>query len=243
MTTRRLVIGLGGAGLAWTFAKPAAAIVSPRPGTRDPRIQTVDYDPEDVVLLRVALGFALTIEFSPDERIENVAVGNSGAWQVVVNHSANHLFVKPMQGSNVTNLSVVTDSRLYNFELTSAGAADDTAAFVLRFTYPATSTDRLTLEGAKARAKGWFQFTGSSLIRPLAMFDDGAMTYIAWRPEAPMPAIFILDAHDRETLINGAVRNGVYVIDQVAGKFLFRYADERATATRSVTGPVTGALQ
>ena len=235
MTTRRLAMGLGVACLAWNFARPAIATLTPRPGPGDPRIQIVDYDPNEVVLLRVSLGFALTIEFSPDERIENVALGNSGAWQVVANHSANHLFIKPMQGSNVTNLSVVTGVRLYNFELTAIASPDDTAAFVLRFTYPATAADRFSFETAETHAKGWFQFSGSAVIRPMAMFDDGAATYIKWQADAPVPAIFILDGRDQETLINGAVRNGAYVIDQIANRFLFRYADQRVVATRSLT--------
>ena len=43
------------------------------------------YDPQQVVLLQVAAGYQLTLAFAPDERIESVAVGDSGAWQVTPN--------------------------------------------------------------------------------------------------------------------------------------------------------------
>ena len=62
------------------LATPALAVV-PRPGPGDPRIHVVDYDPEAVVELRVALGYQLSVEFDQGERIENVAIGDSLGWQ------------------------------------------------------------------------------------------------------------------------------------------------------------------
>ena len=63
----------------------AIAQVRPAPGPGDPRIQTIVYDANQVVQLQVASGYQLAIEFAPDERIENVAVGVSSAWQVTPN--------------------------------------------------------------------------------------------------------------------------------------------------------------
>ena len=65
--------------LALAFAAlPAHAQVRPQPGSGDPRIQSVMYDADQVVQLQVPTGYELTVEFAPDERIENVAVGDSG---------------------------------------------------------------------------------------------------------------------------------------------------------------------
>ena len=68
-------------------ASSALAVV-PRPGPGDPRIHVVDYDPSDVVELRSALGFQLSVEFDPAEKIENVAIGDSLGWQVTPNRRA-----------------------------------------------------------------------------------------------------------------------------------------------------------
>ncbi len=57
------------------FAVHAADV--PRPGPVDPRIQTIDYDPNQVVLLRGTTGYQFMLEFAPGERIETVSIGNS----------------------------------------------------------------------------------------------------------------------------------------------------------------------
>ena len=79
----------------------------PQPGSNDPHVQSIAYEPEQVVSLRVALGYATSIQFGADERIENVVVGNSSAWQVTPNRRGDHLFVKPTQGATDTNLEVI----------------------------------------------------------------------------------------------------------------------------------------
>ena len=61
-------------------AAQAGAVV-PRPGPGDPRIHVVDFDPAEVVELRSALGFQLSVEFDAGEKIENVAIGDSLGWQ------------------------------------------------------------------------------------------------------------------------------------------------------------------
>jgi type IV secretion system protein VirB9 len=227
MTTRRRLLAAIGAALA-AAGTPAWASVTPSPGQKDPRVQTIDYDPDDVVLLRVALGYALSVEFSPDERIENVALGNSAVWQAVTNHRADHLFIKPMQGATNTNLTVVTDTREYNFDLTAIPAPDAATPISLRFVYP------VSIGAAAPRdvVKTTFRFSGATSIRPAAMSDDGASTFIEWRDDGQVPAIFMVNEKGTEVLINGAMRDGKYVIDQVADHFVFRLGNEKATATR-----------
>ncbi len=59
---------------------------------------------------RARPGYQLAVEFGPDEQIENVAVGDSGAWQVTPNRRGDHLFVKPIQPGVSTNMTVVTNT-------------------------------------------------------------------------------------------------------------------------------------
>ena len=94
-----------------------AAQVHPTPGSGDPRIQTVLYDADQVVQLQGTPGFQIDVEFAADEAIENVAVGDSAAWQVTPNRRGDHLFVKPLLSGVTTNMTVVTSARTYFFEL------------------------------------------------------------------------------------------------------------------------------
>jgi type IV secretion system protein VirB9 len=227
VTTRRHLLALIAA-LPAGAALPARASVAPKPGLKDPRIQTIDFDPDEVVALRVALGYALTVEFSSDERIENVALGNSAVWQVVANRRADHLFIKPMQGATNTNLNVVTDTREYNFDLTAIPAPDAATAISLRFVYPVS----LDQPAPQASPKARFRFTGAGSIRPASMYDNGLATFVEWREDSQIPAIFMINDQGAEVLINGAMRDGKYVIDLVADHFVFRLGKQKATATR-----------
>jgi type IV secretion system protein VirB9 len=212
--------------------QPAAAAVTPQPGPGDPRIQSVEYSAQQVVLLRVSLNYALTIEFSPDERVENVSVGNSGAWQVAVNRSANRLFVKPAEMSQDTDMTVVTDTRIYTFQLEATPSPDPSMAFVLSFTYPRAPQDQPS--AASSAVTSIYRFGGARELTPLSMTDDGHATTISWPEKTPFPQISIIDEDGKESLANGAVRGGRYVIDQVADRYVFRVGGRVATATRHV---------
>ena len=56
----------------------AATPPLPPPPTANPRVQTVDYREDQVIVLQAAPGYQLTVELGADERVENVAVAASG---------------------------------------------------------------------------------------------------------------------------------------------------------------------
>lgn len=210
-------------------ATMAHADLVPHPGPGDPHVQSVAYDPEQVVSLRVASGYAVTIEFSPDERIENVAIGNSAAWQATPNRRADHLFVKPVQGASATNMTVITDVRRYNFNLIPAYGPESDLPFSVRFIYPGIDTaPTAVVEAPVVR----YKLGGDRSLWPDAMSDDGAFTSILWRAGITMPAVYAIDAHGKETIVNGVVREGAYVVEGIAARFVFRLGKATATARR-----------
>jgi type IV secretion system protein VirB9 len=215
------------AAIAVAIALPAMAQVRPQPGTGDPRIQTVMYDADQVVSLQVASGYELTVEFAPDERIENVAIGDSGAWQVTPNKRGDRLFLKPLQGVT-TNMTVVTDARSYVFELSPGSAGG--APYVVRFRYPPPSPP--ANGGAAPVGPGRYKLAGSNDVRPDAISDDGSKTFILWRDSQTLPAVFVIDRDGKETLADGAMRDGRYVLDSVNNKLVFRLDKKMATAAR-----------
>ena len=77
-------------------------------------------------------GHPVDHRFARDERIENVAVGDSSAWQITPNRRASLLFVKPPTARSRTNMTVVTDRRTYMFDLV-AGDKSTTPVYALKF--------------------------------------------------------------------------------------------------------------
>jgi len=217
--------------LVLLLATPAAAQLRPEPGPGDPRIQSVLYDANQVVQLQVATGYQLTVEFAPDERIENVAVGDSGAWQITPNKRGDRLFIKAVGQGVTTNLTVVTDARTYAIELSPLFGPLPTMAYTVRFRY-ATPAAVTVVANDAALGPGRYKLSGDKALRPSAIDDDGVHTYVAWGPDQTLPAIFAIDDKGNETLVNGMTRDGRFVIDAVANKLVFRIDRQTAAAVR-----------
>ena len=220
---------------ALLLAGAAATQVVPRAEGGDPHIQTAAYAPDQVVALRVAAGYAVSIAFAPDERIMNVAVGAGAAWQITANRDADHLFVKPTKAGSETNLLVLTSQRQYVFALTSLSYNAPDAPYTLRFTYPVASPAPEapgTSAAAPMAEEGRYRLSGSRSVRPVAISDDGRRTTIEWAPTLPVPAIFANGADGTTRLVEARQVDGRTVIDGIAARYLFVLERARATATR-----------
>lgn len=214
----------------------ARALVVPQPGSVDPHIQTVFYNPEQVVGLRAYLGYQLMIEFGPGERIENVSIGDAMGWQVTPNKKASLLFLKPIDLTPPTNMTVVTDRRRYAFELSARAAAKarpSSMAYVVRFTYPPEPLPPPVAEPPPPqppeRRNLAYRYTGSRAALPSLVFDDGKFTYFQWPEGNAVPAIFLLGADGSESIANYGVRQGYVVVEQLAPRFLIRNGKDVTT--------------
>ena len=207
----------------------ALAAQAPRAGLLDPRIRTVFYNPDQVVILKGYFGYQMMIEFGADERIENVSIGDGVAWQVTPNKKASLLFLKPIEKAASTNMTVVTDRRRYAFELRSGVRGGVTApdmAYVVRFLYPpdpmppavAVVTPPAPPEQRNIR----YTYTGSRASLPSLVFDDGHFTYFQWPENVSVPALFVIGPDGGESLVNYSVRDGYQVVEQTAPKFILR---------------------
>jgi len=210
-------------------ASPALAVV-PHPSGGDPRIHVIEYAPEQVVELKVALGYQLSVEFDPGEKIENVAIGDSLGWQVTPNRRANLLFLKPMSQRPPTNMTVITNLRRYNFELSlRPRAAARTAPFSVRFLYAPPVVAYIAPPAPPAppvERNVAYSYDGSARTLPVKVFDDGQDTYFSFRQGEDLPAIFALDAEGAEAVVNTRLRDGFLVADRVARGFVLRRGDE-----------------
>jgi type IV secretion system protein VirB9 len=226
-------IGILAAGLM--LASAASGQVRPQPGEGDPRLQTIDYVDGQVVLLETAPGYQLTVELAPDEQIENIAVGESGAWQVTANRRGDRLFIKALQAGVTTNMTVITSARLYVIELVPLYAPTPEMAYVVRFRYPDTAAEEEAQAGP-ASTEGRYRLTGDRRLRPTAISDDGQHTYIEWPADVSIPAVYSVDETGAESLVNGMMRGRLFVIDAIVPRLAFRIDRRIARAVRAIPG-------
>jgi type IV secretion system protein VirB9 len=221
--------------LAFAFALLAAlpgaarAEIYPMPGSGDPRIQSVIYDPAEVVALRVVSGYAVTVRFSPDERIETVTLGDPGSWSAQVNKRADNLVVKPLGPGMPTNLTVITDQRTYNFALYSTAGMGESQPYLLSFVYPALPQ----LQSASATPMASpYRLKGDRSLWPLSISDDGHFTIMRWPEESALPAVYREDAKGKLALVNGVMRGDDFVVEGVPDRLVFVLGKARARARR-----------
>jgi len=217
-------------------AAPAAALaaISPEPGPGDPRVRIVHYEPDQVVELQGAMGYQMTLEFGPGERIENVSIGDGLGWQVTPNHKANLLFLKPLDVHSVTDMTVVTNLRRYVFDLSARRTLkrdDRSLIFRVRFEYPEVfvaipEPKPVPPPEPPREVNRAYHVEGSGKNVPLKVFDDGSSTYFAFQADAEYPAIFAVDPDRKEAVVNSATRDGYVVVDRLAGAFILRRGGE-----------------
>ncbi len=203
---------------------------TPQPGPLDPHIQTIFYEPEEVVRLQGALGWQIMIEFAPDERIENVSIGDALAWQVTPNKRARNLFLKPLIRNAATNMTVLTDRRLYTFSLETSARLRSTP-WVVRFEYPREVVVAVEepLPPPPPPLNFDYAIEGDPAVIPARVWDDGLMTYFEFAEDKAIPAIFAGGPGKDESLVNSSTRGRVMIVQQTGTRFTLRTGKQVAT--------------
>lgn len=204
----------------------------PEPTGVDPHIQSVMFQPDEVVRLRGALGWQIMLEFGPDERIENVSIGDAMAWQVTPNKKARNLFLKPLIKNAATNMTVVTDKRRYAFSLETRPRGLN-IPWVVRFDYPREVVEVIEepLPPPPLPLNFAYGITGDATLRPSRVWDDGMMTYFEFSEEKAIPAIFAGGPGKDESMVNSSARGRVIVVQQTGSRFTLRTGKKLATVT------------
>lgn len=224
--------------LIFLLPATAQALLTSKPLATDNRIQTVVYSPNQVYKFVGHYGYEASIEFAADELIQTISIGDSLAW--LVSPSANRIFLKPIEQDALTNMTVITNLRTYHFELhpeETDDIRDKNMVFVMRFVYNENDAplspviaDRVPdLSDPEERAKLNFNYslTGSELIAPLRIFDDGQFTYFQFKNKnADVPAFFLVDSQGFESLINFRTRGDYIVVERVASQFTLRHGPD-----------------
>lgn len=236
--------------LALTFglSPTAFALEIPRGASQDGRIRFVDYQPYNITRIVGSLRSSVQVEFAADEEIAHVALGNSVAWEVAP--AGNILFLKPRENQPVTNISVVTSrrdgtTRSYQMELTVRDGtveAGQNTYFYVKYRYPADEAQRRRLEAA-ARAqtaeagaadrvlalheaygpRNWrYSAQGSAALEPQAVYDNGKVTTFAFVGNQEMPAIYVENSDESESLVPKSVDGNLALVHAISRKFILR---------------------
>ncbi len=225
------------------IALPAMLVAQsmPQPTAGDPHLQAIDYRADEVVQLRSAPGYALMVDLSPDEQVQNVAIGDGSAWQVSVTKEGNRLFLKPLRDSQGTNMTVVTTVRTYAFDLIAMTMPSSDMPYTVEFHYPpppeVQADGNYVDVSAHSRRLSRYKVGGDRYLRPISVSDDGQRTYIAWPKAAEIPAVYAIDRTGREYLVNGMMGiDDVYVVEGAPMSLLFRIDNKTAFARRTNPG-------
>jgi type IV secretion system protein VirB9 len=216
------------------FGQAARAETTPAKGSIDSRIRIAAYDGFEVYKLRGFVGYQIDLEFEPGETFVGLGAGDMEGLSFV--GQENHLFLKPKAARVSTNITVLTNRRHYHFDYAAAAQRpiDDDVIYSLHFTYPLTAEKRAVeaeakrldsqLETASTRRPQNidYWYCGDTSLRPQAASDDGVHTRLTFAANADLPAVFVSNSDESESILNFSVDAGDVVIHRVAQRFILR---------------------
>lgn len=224
------------------ISSPAMAGKTPHNGVTDARIKTISYHSADVFRITAHYGFSTVIEFGINENIETIALGDSQGWQTIKPERGNLLFIKPLETNANTNMTVVTNKRIYTFELSAKAAQSHKSknlSFRIKFIYPNemdlalanisksnnNGFDPKDFTPAKVEADSWnfdYSYSGDKSLRPVRAFDDGAFTYLQFTKQNRTPAVFAVDDQGNESIVNYSMKGKYLVVESLGRQFTLR---------------------
>lgn len=216
--------------LAFPFLALALAVPGPLAARNDdPRLRTVAWQPDAVIELAARTGGTLAVMLAPGEQVTGISVAEPGAFQVERSTDGDGLLITPRVPGARSVLTVTSDARAYRFDLVSRD--DASAPLIVRLTYPGRAASPKLGRQATSATSGW-KVSGSRTLRPVAIRDDGTKTFITWGSEQAIPAVFAVTAQGREEVVDGYMREGVFTVDRVHPRLVFRIDRQSATAVR-----------
>jgi len=222
--------------LAALHASLSAAEMVPAKGVVDSRVRVAAYDGEQVYRLRGFVGYQIDLEFEAGESFVGLGAGDIEG--LAYFGQDNHLFLKPKAAKVATNLTVLTNRRHYQFDYVAEAQRPDLkdldVIYVLRFVYAvppgqaAEATAAKHIDTALALASEQrphnrdYWYCGGPPLRPVAVSDDGVQTRLRFAANAELPAIFVRNEDDTESLLNYSMEDGDVIVQRVAHRFILR---------------------
>ena len=199
----------------------------------DPRILALPVSGSGLFSLRTASDVTQTLMFRQGEQIASVILSDPTGFNVMVSGSGDSLTLRAMRPSAFGVMSVRTNMRSYEFELTAGTPQSVPAVVRLVNPPPPRFAPPPVMQGQAGDHAFTYRLTGNKTLQPTSIRDDGMKTYIEWQGDRAMPATFALGPTGEEQMVDGYVRGGIYTIDRVYETLIFRIDKEAAKATRN----------
>lgn len=230
--------------ILFAFFLQSNALAGNAPAAIDSRIKTYVYSENEVFRLVVNYGYQTSIEFAEGEEIQTISVGNNYLWQLTP--VGKRLFIKPLEDNVITNMTILTNKRSYQFELQSknltAANTDEELAYVIRFFYPDEVQQNQKIVAPKVETSAPpvtvnyvtpynFNYTqeGSKAILPSKIFDDGTNTFFKFPPAvSKLPKFYSYDGSSQE-LLDPRMKGEYVVVNTVAPKFILEQEGKKVT--------------
>lgn len=236
--------------LAAALSAPAAAVTVPSPSPDDSRVKTVTYNGRDVVRVNGMVGIATHIQLEPGERYVEHVFGDAAGWDFSEN--ANHVFLKPKAEYADSNLVLITDRRVYYFELrySDAKKAGD-KVFGLTFVYPQTKAAETAQAIERKRVSEGFQavrpvntnytMTGKRELAPVNVWDNQQFTFFRFPGAVDVPSIFMVNPDGSESIVNHHVQgpaSDIVVVHKVSAQWVLRLGPAALSVFNEAYDPV-----
>lgn len=227
----------------------AFSLETPKRGKFDSRVRSIPYNESQVTLINGHFGFTTHIQFGEDEAVTDVAMGDPTAWACEVRK--NHIFLKPSGENADTNMSVLTNQRVYVFDLKAYKSnAKVDKFYLITFEYPEQERlkaealarekalkDKLA-EGSKVIPDNWnYWKIGHESIAPVEAFDDKTFTYLTFPNNRDFPAVYKENLDGTEALLNSHVEGNTVIIHGIVQKIVLRKGNLAAAVVNASFDP------
>jgi type IV secretion system protein VirB9 len=241
------------------FSFKAFALKSFEPVAIDSRIKTFIYSENEIYNLKFRIGYNSIIEFSQDESIETISLGDPYPWKLTP--LDRRLFMKPIEPGVKTNMTVITNKRIYLFEIesdVSSGIDSIDVVHVARFFYPTQTLDKIEDKNYLASTSKLkeilaekqttnevdsinikYSFAGKqNTSTPIEIFDDKKRTYLRFKNGVSYQdlKIFMPRTKTQKVPVRYKKTGDFIILEGVYSKILVEYKKESTEIFNDILG-------
>ena len=197
----------------------------------DSRLETIAYQDGAIVPVNSAVGHGVMIVFAAGERVIAFDAADPEAFSIDESVNTGSLVIRTNRLPDNPIITVRTQLRSYSFSV-QTGMPED-ADMVVQFTYGAELAET-SRKPEKEASRLQYRITGEATLRPTQISDDGNRTFLIWGEDQALPAVFSINAFGDEEIVDGYMRAGIYTIDRVYPRLVFRIDRKAAKAERII---------
>jgi type IV secretion system protein VirB9 len=211
----------------------AQATTAPIPSGEDSRIGILRNAGNDEIRLDAIAGHDLTILLPRGEQIATVELNDVAAWHASVAPTRDAFTIYALRVVSASPMTVRTDRATYRFLLNAAlsGAFPYLVRIEGNSAGNSMSPPRIWTPPVVGQP-GNYKLSGDKTVLPSVIRDDGRKTYLQWTASQPLPAVFVRDGRGREAMVDGYMRDGVFTIDHLVDRLVFRIDKAQGKARR-----------